>query len=66
LALVWGIEPRLVDDIRDPEEMPVVACQQALQAGLARPGEGLLILAGVPMGSPGAANLLRLVHAPRG
>jgi hypothetical protein len=25
----------------------------------------VMILAGVPMGSPGAANILRLTHAPR-
>lgn len=65
LALAWGIEPRLVADIRDPEEMPEVACRQALQSGLAEPGDVIVILAGIPMGSPGAANLLRLVHTRR-
>ena len=28
------------------------------------PGQRILILAGTPFGAPGAANLLRLAHAP--
>jgi pyruvate kinase len=65
LALAWGVEPRIVPDIRDPEEMPKLASREALETGLAQPGDRLLILAGVPMGSPGAANVLRLAHTPR-
>ena len=65
LALAWGVEPRVVPDIRDPEDMPRLAGEMALRIGLANPGDRVMILAGVPMGSPGAANLLRLTHAPR-
>jgi pyruvate kinase len=65
LALAWGVEPRIVPDIRDPEDMPKLAGEMALKTGLAQPGERVMILAGIPMGSPGAANLLRLTHAPR-
>jgi pyruvate kinase len=65
LALAWGVEPRVVPDIRDPEDMPKLAGEMALKIGLAQAGERILILAGVPMGSPGAANLLRLAYAPR-
>jgi len=65
LALAWGVEPRIVPDIRDPEDMPKLAGEMALKTGLADPGDRIMILAGVPMGSPGAANVLRLTHAPR-
>ena len=65
LALAWGCEPRVVPDIRDPEDMPKLAGEMALKTGLAGPGDRVMILAGVPMGAPGAANLLRLTHAPR-
>jgi pyruvate kinase len=65
LALAWGVEPRVVPDIRDPEDMPKLAGDMALKTGLANPGDRVMVLAGVPMGSPGAANLLRLTHAPR-
>lgn len=65
LALAWGVEPRVVPDILKPEDMPKLAGEMALKTGLAEPGDRVMILAGVPMGSPGAANLLRLTHAPR-
>jgi pyruvate kinase len=65
LALAWGVEPRVVPDILNPEDMPKLAGDMALQIGLANPGDRVMILAGVPMGSPGAANILRLTHAPR-
>jgi pyruvate kinase len=65
LALAWGVEPRVVPDIRDPEDIPRVACSEAMAAGVAGPAQRILILAGLPMGHPGAANILRLAHTPR-
>jgi pyruvate kinase len=40
------------------------ASTKALELGLVKPGERLLVVAGTPFGAPGAANLLRLAHAP--
>jgi len=65
LALLWGVEPRVVPELFDPEELARVALQQAVETGLADPGQRVLILAGLPMGSPGAANILRIAHAPK-
>ena len=65
LALLWGVEPRVVAELFDPEELARVALQQAVETGLAEPGQRVLILAGLPMGSPGAANILRIAHAPK-
>ncbi len=65
LALAWGVEPRIVPDIRDPEDIPKLACSEAMAAGLAGPAQRILILAGLPMGTPGAANFLRLAQTSR-
>lgn len=65
LALAWGVESRVVPVLTDPEDLAKVAVSEAANAGLAPPGQRVLILAGLPMGSPGAANILRLAHAPR-
>ncbi|HEY3694944.1 pyruvate kinase [Phenylobacterium sp.] len=65
LALAWGVESRVVPEVFDPEELARLAVTQAADCGLAAPGQRVLILAGLPMGSPGAANILRLAHAPR-
>lgn len=64
LALAWGVESRVIDEISDPEDLARVAVNVVTEMGLAPPGHRVLILAGLPMGSPGAANILRLAHTP--
>lgn len=64
LALVWGLEPRLGRQPDSLEQVTDDAVQAAMDYGLAEPGQRVLILAGTPFGAPGAANLLRLAHAP--
>jgi len=64
LALVWGLETRLDKDPTSLEDVTDLAVGSAVRYGLARPGQRILILAGTPFGAPGAANLLRLAHAP--
>jgi pyruvate kinase len=65
MALVWGVESRITPPILDPEDLARIAVEQAMESGLAGPSQRVLILAGLPMGSPGAANILRLAHTPR-
>jgi pyruvate kinase len=64
LALVWGLEPRLAEQPKGLDHLTKGAVLLAAQLGLAPPNGRVLILAGTPFGSPGAANLLRLAHAP--
>lgn len=64
LALAWGVEARVIDEVTDPEDLVKVAVNMVTDLGLAPPGHRVLILAGLPMGSPGAANILRLAHTP--
>ena len=64
LCLVWGLEPRVGRDPDNLEEMTAEGVQLAMELGMAKPGERVLIVAGTPFGAPGSANLLRLAHAP--
>ena len=64
LCLVWGVEPRLGQQPKDIDDMTRGAVAMAAALGLATPNGRILILAGIPFGSPGAANLLRMAHAP--
>jgi len=64
LTLVWGLEPRLGREPASLEDVTEDAVNGAIEYGLAEPGQRILILAGTPFGAPGAANLLRLAHAP--
>ncbi len=63
LALVWGLEPRVVRQPRGVAALTDEAAHMAADLGLAAPGGRLLIIAGPPLGSPGAANLMRIAHA---
>ena len=36
------------------------ACRIAFDEGFVKPGGGILITAGVPLGSPGATNMIRI------
>jgi len=64
MALCWGIEPRVSAQPDSLEVVTADASSKALELGLVAPGERLLVVAGTPFGAPGAANLLRLAHAP--
>ncbi|MBS0410615.1 MAG: pyruvate kinase [Proteobacteria bacterium] len=65
LGLVWGLEPRVATQPRGIAAMTDEAAHMAADLGLASAGARVLIIAGPPMGAPGAANLLRIAHAPR-
>jgi pyruvate kinase len=65
LALVWGLEPVVTGDPLDLDDMTRRAVDAASTLGLAPPGSAILVIAGVPFGTPGATNLLRLTHALR-
>ena len=64
LALVWGLETRLGKEPASLEDVTDDAVSSAVEYDMAQPGQRILILAGTPFGAPGAANLLRLAHAP--
>jgi pyruvate kinase len=64
LTLVWGLEPRTGSEPESLEGMTEEACALAARLGLAAAGQRVLIVAGTPFGAPGAANLLRVAHAP--
>jgi pyruvate kinase len=60
LALVWGVTASLVPHSTNYDEMLGVARQEILARGLARPGERLVVTAGVPFDMPGTTNLLKI------
>ena len=60
LCLVWGTHSVLTDDIRDFDDMVKRAAQIARQEGFAQAGERIVITAGVPLGTTGATNMLRV------
>jgi len=60
LALVWGVHPVVTDDARDERDMAERACRHAYIEGFAGPGERIIVVAGVPFGTSGGTNNLRI------
>jgi pyruvate kinase len=62
LALVWGVNPVLCHDVMNVDEMTEVALKAVRQLGFADPGQAVVIAAGMPFGTPGTTNLLRIAQ----
>jgi pyruvate kinase len=60
LAIVWGIHSVLTSDPENQADMVVKACRIAFEEQFVRPREGVAIIAGVPLGSPGTTNMVRI------
>jgi pyruvate kinase len=60
LAMVWGVHCVLTGDPENQATMVRKACRIAFEEGFARAGEGVIIVAGVPLGSPGTTNMVRI------
>jgi pyruvate kinase len=60
LALLWGVHGVVTEDVGSLDEMVERACHFALVTGIAKVGSSLVITAGVPFGTPGSTNLLRI------
>jgi pyruvate kinase len=60
LALSWGIEPHLATEPSNVDIMFHKAAQLALQNGIAKRGELVIITAGIPMGTRGSTNVVKV------
>jgi pyruvate kinase len=60
LALAWGTHCVLIEDAQSIDEMFSKAGEIASREGFAKPGDRILISAGIPIGAPGTTNMLRV------
>ncbi|MCM5554946.1 pyruvate kinase [Pleomorphomonas sp. NRK KF1] len=60
LALVWGIHSVVTDDARSLMDLVQRASRISAEEGFAKPGDRIIITAGVPFGTAGVTNLLRI------
>jgi pyruvate kinase len=60
LTVVWGIHSVPNEDVEGVDQMVDRALARALQEGFARPGQALVIMAGMPFGVSGTTNMLRI------
>jgi pyruvate kinase len=62
LALAWGVHVVHTPDVADVAAMVERARDTARNEGFAQPGDTVLVSAGMPFGTPGATNLLRIAQ----
>ncbi|MGH7031729.1 MAG: pyruvate kinase [Stellaceae bacterium] len=65
LALLWGAHCVHTRDVKSFTDMVQRAARIAHREQIAQPGERVVITAGVPFGTPGATNVLRIAWVDR-
>jgi pyruvate kinase len=62
LGLLWGAHAVRTRDVASFEEMVAKAKRMALRHGLAKGGDRIVVIAGVPFGTPGSTNVVHVVR----
>jgi pyruvate kinase len=62
LGILWGAHGVRTRDIANFEEMIAKAKRMALRHGVAKGGDRIVIIAGVPFGTPGSTNVIHIVR----
>ena len=65
LAVAWGIHCVITEDVKSFADMVDKACEVALNEEFAASGQRVVVTAGVPFGTPGATNILRIAWVGR-
>lgn len=65
-AIVWGVHSSRTPDANSLDDMVEIAAHQARIDGFAQPGDRIVISAGVPFGTPGKTNMLRIARVEVG
>jgi pyruvate kinase len=62
LSVVWGIHCVIDEDAHDQDDMVERACRIAFKERFAKAGQRIIIVAGLPLGTPGATNFMRIAY----
>ncbi len=62
LGLLWGAHAVHTRDVASFEEMVGKSKRMALRTGVVRGGDRMIVMAGVPFGTPGSTNVLHIVR----
>ena len=62
LALAWGVHSVHIADVANVDQMSRCACEVAQREAFAQPGQTIVALAGMPFGTPGTTNLMRIAQ----
>ena len=60
MAMVWGVVPELVHHCDTYDEMVRLALDAVRRKDLAKPGDRVVVTAGVPFDVPGTTNMIKV------
>jgi pyruvate kinase len=60
LLLYWGVRPYLITEPSSVDEIFTLGARLAGELGYARPGDSIIITAGIPIGEAGTTNMLKV------
>ena len=62
LNLTWGVAPILINKVDDTEALFTEAAKAAEKAGYVKKGDKVVLTAGLPLGTAGTTNMLRVIE----
>lgn len=62
LSVCWGLHCVVTEDAHDLDDMVDRACRITHLEGFGSAGDRVIVTAGVPLGTPGATNMLRIAY----
>jgi pyruvate kinase len=62
LSVVWGVHCVVAEDAHDQDDMVDRASRMSFKDGFSRAGQRIIVVAGVPLGTPGATNMVRIAY----
>lgn len=62
LSVVWGLHCVVSSEPTDLDDMVNRACRIVVEEGFGKPGDRIIMSAGVPLGTPGSTNMLRIAY----
>ncbi|MGF9563365.1 pyruvate kinase [Neorhizobium sp. JUb45] len=62
LSVCWGLHCVVTHDATDLDDMVNRACRIVAEESFGKPGDRIIISAGVPLGTPGATNMVRIAY----
>ena len=62
LAVVWGVTPIVIDNLKNFDDMTREAKKAVLAQGLAKEGDNVVVTAGIPFGKAGTTNMLYVMN----
>ncbi len=63
MALTFGTIPIVIPEVETAEDLEKHSIIQALQGGYVKPGQAVVITAGIPFGQLGTTNMIKVVSA---